>query len=109
MMSCISSRHGIKLSKFSYNNKNLNAFIENRIPDYGDGHTEGCVITGQIFLSINSSDNKINGILRDVETLEPLIGANVSIWFQVKNDSIIVISDSKGEFEIVNQLKIAKI
>ena len=103
------SRNGIKLSKFTYNNKNRNIFIQNRIPDYGDGHSEGCIILGQVFLSLNSTVYKTKGFVKDVETLEPLIGSKISIWFQSNDDSVIIISDSIGEFEINSKLKISKI
>ncbi len=110
VVSCSSTRHGVKLSKFSYNEKFHNSLIVDRVPDYGLTGKDGCVVEGQILLSLKSSVNsEVVGVVKDVKSLEPMIGANVSVWFEGLNSPVSIVADANGEFKFVRQSAVTKI
>ena len=53
---CSAVPKGYKLSEFYFNGKKDNTRIESRIPDYGDGHPDGCMVMGEMSLALNYSD-----------------------------------------------------
>lgn len=110
LVGCYSGRHGVKLSKYSYNDKFHNSLIVNRVPDYGDGHRDGCIIHNEFLLSLKSSVNsEVIGYVKDVETLESMSGANISIWFQGEASPANVVADSNGQFKFVRVTDVVKI
>jgi hypothetical protein len=110
LVGCTSTRHGVKLSKFSYNEKSHNSLIVDRDPDYGLTGKDGCVVEGQFLLSLKSSVNsEVVGVVKDVESLEPMIGANVSVWFEGQNSPISIVADVNGEFKFVRQSSVTKV
>jgi hypothetical protein len=107
---CLSTRQGVKLSQFSYNEKFHNSLIVDRVPDYGLTGKDGCVVEGQFFLSLKSSVNsQVVGVVKDVKSLEPMIGANVSVWFEGLNSPVSIVADANGEFKFVRQSAVTKI
>jgi hypothetical protein len=110
LVGCSSIRHGVKLSQFSYNEKSHNSLIVDRVPDYGFTGKDGCVVEGQFLLSLKSSVNsEVVGVVKDVKSLEPMIGANVSVWFEGLNSPVIIVADANGEFKFVRQSAVTKI
>ena len=110
LVGCYSARHGIKLSKYSYNDKFRNSYIVNRVPDYGDGHRDGCIIQGEFFLSLKSPVNsEIIGVVKDVNTLEPMPGATVTLWFKGQADPSKMAADSLGQFKVFPKSDVVKI
>ena len=110
LVGCSSTRHGVKLSQFSYNEKSRNSLIVDRVPDYGLSGKDGCVVEGQFLLSLKSSVNsEVVGVVKDVESLKPMIGANVSVWFEGQNSPLLIVADVNGEFKFVLQSSVIKI
>jgi hypothetical protein len=110
LVGCSSTRHGVKLSQFSYNQKFHNSLIVDRVPDYGLTGKDGCVVEGQFLLSLKSSVNsEVFGVVKDVKSLEPMIGANVSVWFEGQNSPVSIVADANGEFKFVRQSAVIKI
>lgn len=110
LVGCSSTRHGVKLSQFSYNEKSRNSLIVDRVPDYGLTGKDGCVVEGQFLLSLKSSGNsEVVGVVKDVESLKPMIGANVSVWFEGQNSPLLIVADVNGEFKFVRQSSVIKI
>lgn len=107
---CSTIPRGYKLSKFSYNGKIHNDIIVNRIPDYGDGHLDGCVIMSEMSLSLKSLENgKISGELKDVKSLESLSNGQLKIFFKNIGSPLILASDSSGKFQFDRKAKVEKI
>ena len=99
-----------KLSKFSYNGRTHNDFIVNRIPDYGDGHLDGCLVMAEMYLSLRSLENGIvSGELKDAKSLESLQKGQVKIFFKDIESPIIITSDSSGKFQFDRIAKVEKI
>ena len=98
------------MSQFSYNEKSHNSLIVDRVPDYGLTGKDGCVVEGQFLLSLKSSVNsEVVGFVKDVKSLEPMIGANVTVWFEGLNSPVSVVADTNGEFKFVRQSAVTKI
>ncbi|MFN5550443.1 MAG: hypothetical protein ACK5BJ_14930 [Bacteroidota bacterium] len=110
LVGCSSTRHGVKLSQFSYNEKSHNSLIVDRVPDYGLTGKDGCVVEGQFLLSLKSSVNsEVVGVVKDVESLKPMTGANVTVWFEGQNSPISIVADVNGEFKFIRQSVVTKI
>ena len=107
---CTTVAPGYKLSKFSYNGRTHNDFIVNRIPDYGDGHLDGCLVMSEMYLSLRSLENGIvSGQLKDVKSLESLQSGQVKIFFKNIESPITIASDSSGKFQFDRVAKVEKI
>ncbi|HET8963666.1 MAG TPA: carboxypeptidase-like regulatory domain-containing protein [Chitinophagales bacterium] len=108
LSSCI-VRNGAKLSSFTILGKNHNQFIENRVPDYGDGRRDGCVVEGQLSLNLNAlKKDSIAGIVFDSKTSEPIAFSTIRL-VQENNSTNQVTTDSLGEFHIKLKYKIIEI
>lgn len=82
----------------------------NRIPDYGDGHLDGCLVMGEMFLSLKSSEGSIvKGQIKDVESKDSLANANIKIYFLNSVEPLQLSSDSNGNFEFYKKSKINQI
>lgn len=56
------------LPHFDFNGKNKNHWIVNRIPDYGDGHRDGCIVMGELKVSLKETSKGVyEGEVRDRE------------------------------------------
>jgi len=74
-------------AEFWYNGKSYNSLIVNRIPDYGDGHRDGCVVLTDLVLELKDKDSlSVEGIVKDIKNRAPLPAATVSVYR--KNGSI---------------------
>ena len=105
--SCSSVPKGYKLPEFSYNGKFQNSRIEFRIPDYGDGHRDGCLEMSEMFLAVSdSAADFVNGLVRDVRSSQPIINANISVLFAIDSVKSRRVSDSIGAFKIPKRGKI---
>lgn len=75
MLICLSCLTGCgvfqTLPSFDYNGKSKNHWIVNRIPDYGDGHRDGCVVLGELEVSLQEkSPGEFTGWVEDIEEKE---------------------------------------
>ena len=94
----------LKLSFFSYNDKDFSSLIINRKPDYGFTGKDGCVVECQLSLNLHLlQDSIISGKVIDSENGEPTIGANIQVWFDNQKESQNVNADAKGNFQFVRQ------
>jgi hypothetical protein len=95
----------IRLSEFTINSKNKSTKIINRIPDYGDGRREGCIIMPQIRVELQTqADTLIFGRVTDVDTRKPLIGANVKSISKAGIETRLT-TDSLGAFKFAGRLR----
>jgi len=109
LSACFSNREKFVLSKFSYNNKFRNSLIVDRVPDYGDGHSEGCIVMGEMYLSLTSSSHvETLGEIYDAKTLEPLSGAILKVYLKNQEAPIKINSDMHGKFKLIKQSEILK-
>jgi hypothetical protein len=96
-VSCSSIRE-YKLSKFDFNNKSHNSLILNRIPDYGDGHLDGCIVMSEMHLSLKREvKDSIVGVVKDAKTTEPVI-AEIKIYFKDLEQPITLTNNGSGTF-----------
>jgi hypothetical protein len=96
-VSCSSIRE-YKLSKFDFNNKSHNSLILNRLPDYGDGHLDGCIVMSEMHLSLKREvKDSIVGVVKDTKTNEPVI-AEIKIYFKDLEQPITLTNKGSGTF-----------
>lgn len=108
LVSC-SARKKYNLSKFSYNQRSYNSLIKNRIPKYGNGLADGCIIMSEMNLIMeDSARNYIRGVIKDVATSEPLVAAHVLVRYA---DSTLngAYTDKYGKFTLSNGQSIREI
>lgn len=106
---CSTSRHHFALSNLKIEGKAKNSLIENRKPDYGDGHRDGCVVMGQISMDIDTlNDIIVIGKVTDSKTNEPLLFASILLVF-CDTDNLKSKTDSIGQFSIDYSFKLCKI
>ncbi len=106
---CVSGLR-VKPARFTFNDRVRNTLIVNRIPRYGDTKPDGCVIEGQIYLSVKTSDNsKYIGKVQDVKTLEPLSGATIRVHLQNSVQPLIVTAHPNGEFTFESEKAITRL
>lgn len=80
MGSCVNKYQGQKLPAFTINSNNKNGKIVNRLPDYGDGHKDGCIIMSEMKVDLNiSQQGTVSGLVSDVNTKVPLNAASVKL------------------------------
>lgn len=97
---------GYKLSRFSFNGKYHNGLIQYRIPDYGDGHLDGCVVASEMTLSLKRNKDSIySGELKNVRTGEAI--SNAQIQVTLKDTTTIKIgTNENGSFEFIDNRRI---
>ncbi len=106
-ISCTTLPRGYKLAQFSVNEKKYNHLIINRVPDYGDGHSDGCIIMNEMSLKLfNTHDKLISGFINDIYSEKRLKNANIQIYYTYQNDPVIISSDSSGNFVFLKNEKI---
>ena len=78
----------------------MNECIKNRTPDYGIDNKDGCIILGEISLSLLFiSTDSITGVVVDSKTAEPIPFAKVQFIQKTPEGAQVVNSDSLGEFQ----------
>ncbi len=108
--SCIVNRSKVELSKLKINGKYRNDLIIDRVPQYGNGRKDGCIINKQISLLIELSNaSNISGKVIDSKTNESIAYANLNIYEKDENVSINMMADSIGCFTTNNIAKPIKI
>jgi hypothetical protein len=108
LFGCRSVKQSAPQSTFSINGKECNECIKNRTPDYGIDNKDGCIILGEISLSlIFISIDSIAGVVVDSKTAEPIPIARVKFIQKTPEGAKVVNSDSLGEFQtrLTNGLK----
>ena len=107
---CISGRYSIQYSDFIVRGKKFNHLIERRIPDYGDGLRDGCVVLNEISMELEMlTEDIISGKVLDSTTKEPMLFTKVRLFPSDKSRSIAVVTDSIGHFEAELSSKLIKI
>jgi len=98
---CSAVPKGYKLSEFYFNGKKDNTRIESRIPDYGDGHPDGCMVMGEMSLAVNySAAGFFEGVVTDVNSQITIPGANVTISAGNDTTQLTFWTDSSGVFKL---------
>ncbi|GAA4508751.1 hypothetical protein GCM10023172_41380 [Hymenobacter ginsengisoli] len=70
----------VSLPTFSYNQRFRNRLIVNRIPHYGDGNPDGCIVESQFALALRADGDSIAGIVTDTETKKPVFYAITTLF-----------------------------
>ncbi len=110
LFGCRSIKQSAPQSTFSINGKECNKCIMNRIPDYGIDNKDGCVVLGEISLSlIFKSTDSIAGVVTDSKTSEPIPFAKVHLFKKTPEGARVLSSDSLGEFQIKLTNRLEKI
>lgn len=106
LYACNSSR-GISLSVLTINGKSKNGKIVNRLPDYGDGRSDGCIIMSEMRVDIIKKDDFKNftGKITDVTNGTSLGNATINI--KTENDqSINLTTNRDGQFEVTSSQRV---
>jgi len=95
---CSSTSSGIELSTLIINGKKQNKLIQDRNPDYGIDSRDGCVVMGEISLSLETfAQDSIKGTTRESENEEALPFATVRLRAD-KQEDLTLHTDSTGNF-----------
>ena len=95
---CSSTIHSVKLSTLKINGKKQNELIQDRIPNYGIGSPDGCVIMGEISLNLETvGKDSIRGTVRESDKHQALPFATVKLQSDKQND-LSLQTDSAGNF-----------
>ena len=109
MTGCLTYRHNSEVSVLKIEGKKRNSLIENRKPDYGNGHRDGCIVEDQISMNIVSlNDKHVSGNVTDSKTIKPVPFASIKLIFR-NSDTLKTIVDSMGKFDINYLNELSKI
>ena len=97
IMGCKTSEPDITYSNLIIEGKNYNKLIKDRIPDYGNGHKDGCIIERQISLTFPiMKRDSITGLVTDSKSHAILPFANIEMTYT--DYTIKLHTDSLGQF-----------
>lgn len=100
-MSCYSSRDKLSYSQLKIEGKRSNQLIVDRIPIYGNGHKDGCIVERQMSIDISQlSNDSIIGTIFDSQTKQPVYFSTLYL-ISNKNaipDTLSLFVNEKGEF-----------
>jgi hypothetical protein len=68
------------LPTFSYNRHFRNGLIVNRVPHYGDGSPDGCIVGSQFALALQAVGDSITGVVTDTQTRKPVFYATTTLF-----------------------------
>lgn len=99
LLSC-QHRHQVNsLPVLTVNDRPRNAKIVGRIPDYGDGHADGCIVMNEMRVGLKiGNKEKLTGKVSDVVSCMPLPCATIVLT--TTNTAIQCSTDEKGEFVV---------
>lgn len=81
-----------------YNRKSLNQLIVDRIPDYGISNRDGCIVGREFILELSDIDQqKVEGLVKDVETKEVITNATVKLTRRSRKTETLL-TDATGRF-----------
>lgn len=82
--SCGGTKNFTVLPELTLENKKANKLIIDRKPDYGISGRDGCVVMGEISMSITELENgkSVSGKVFDSEKKEPLINAKLKLTIE---------------------------
>lgn len=105
-VNCYAQR--VHLSEFWYNGKPHNSLIVDRIPDYGDGHPDGCIIMGEMKLVLRDIDQQtVEGLVTDVDNGKPVLA---EVWMHRKDGSSDTFrTDMQGRFLFTRSSPVKKL
>lgn len=109
--SCSGTKNLTQLSELIIENKSSNKLIVERKPDYGISGRDGCVIMGEISMSITELKNgkSVRGKVFDSETKEPLINAKLKLTIDQNGSARTsnIYSDNNGIYksDLIGELK----
>lgn len=109
--SCGGTKNFTVLPELTLENEQANKLIVDRKPDYGISGRDGCVVMGEISMSISELENgkSVRGKVLDSEKNEPLINAKLKLTIEqngsertseiYSDENGIYISDLNGELK----------
>jgi hypothetical protein len=101
-ISCNVNQKAYILPELTINGKMKNNLIVRRIPDYGDGHRDGCIVWGEMQINITKQNDTIFGRVLDIKKqIPPPIMIEI---LQVNKLNKIVMkstADSSGNFRTI--------
>jgi hypothetical protein len=107
---CRRSAEVMEYSNLRIEGENRNDLIISRIPEYGLGQNEGCIVHPQISMDIEVLNEKLlRGIITDANTKEPRQFASIVLFFGDKSPRAEMRTDSFGQFEYELKIPISTI
>jgi hypothetical protein len=109
--SCSGTKNLTELSELTIENKSSNKLIIDRKPDYGISGRDGCVVMGEISMSITELKNgeSVRGKVFDSKTKEPLINAKLKLTIDQNGSprTSNIYSDNNGIYksDLIGELK----
>jgi hypothetical protein len=105
-VNCFAQR--VHISELWYNGKRHNSLIVDRIPDYGDGRPDGCVIMGEMKLALRDTDQQtVEGLVKDVDNGKPVLS---EVWMLRKDGSSDTFkTDMQGRFVFTRSSPVKKL
>lgn len=85
------------MPNFKYNSKGRNSWIVNRVPDYGDGHRDGCIIMGELSVNLVEEDRMVSGQVYDESNNESMAYVQIIVNWGSESE-IQYLADSQGKF-----------
>ncbi|MCO4807630.1 MAG: hypothetical protein KC456_13685 [Flavobacteriales bacterium] len=71
----------VQPSELKINGVDANHLVVDRIPDYGNGHKDGCIVMGQISMEIDSLEiGSVSGRVYDSESLDFVPYATIKLY-----------------------------
>lgn len=95
---CMSHKRHYELPTFSLNGKEQNQLIFDRVPEYGDGNKDGCIVGAQFSLSISLDSTFLSGEITDAESKEP-VGFSIVRCFSKGKNFVNIAANENGYFE----------
>lgn len=106
---CVHRYQRLPLSVVTVNGKYKNHLIADRIPDYGDGHADGCVVEPQMRVDIKTiNQSSISGVISDVKTKAPLAGASITCLAKI-GQTFKVQANTQGIFRVDSATRLNRI
>ena len=96
---CLSSRAYNGLPELTVNGHKKNSWISGRVPDYGDGHPDGCLVLQEVKVEMNTTiPGRLSGIVRDLNTGDKMRHADVTLYSNNLQDTTKTFTDENGYF-----------
>ena len=105
---CAASKKA-ELPTFSYNQHFRNGLIVNRVPHYGDGNSDGCIVQSQFALALRADGDSIAGVVTDTETKKPVFYATTTLLSASTAEPRPALVNSAGSFAFSRAQQVQRI